>query len=77
MVRFSKLIIGADGKPVDTEIREIRQSDIMKCPHYIMLPEHYNSEGTCKCRDPNETVLAEWGYVWDAERRIWAGGDDD
>lgn len=44
--------------------REIPQSAMMKCPHCIMVPEHYRTDNTCKCDDPNETVMAEWGYVW-------------
>jgi hypothetical protein len=47
-----------------TNVRMIKQSDIGKCPHFIMLPQHYRDDGSCKCNDPNETVMKEWGYKW-------------
>jgi len=52
-------------------IRIIKQSDMMKCPHFIMIPNHYRDDGTCKCNDKNETVMAEWGYVWSDEKKRW------
>jgi len=42
----------------------LKQSDLMKCPHFIIAPEHYREDGTCKCNDKNETVMREWGYEW-------------
>lgn len=35
-----------------------------QCPHYIMAPEHYRPDGTCKCDDPDDPHMAEWGYTW-------------
>lgn len=35
-----------------------------RCPHLIFAGEHYRDDGSCKCNDPDETVMAEWGYVW-------------
>ena len=34
------------------------------CPFTIFLPEHYNSDGSCKCHDPvyRKTVMKQWGY---------------
>jgi len=64
MTRFSKLELGADGQLHETQVREIKQADIGKCPHVIFDPNHYREDGTCKCNDPNETVMKEWGYVW-------------
>jgi hypothetical protein len=61
MTRFSKLEM-RDGMPVETDVKFIKQSDIMKCAHFILAPEHYRADGTCKCDDPNETVMKEWGY---------------
>jgi hypothetical protein len=34
-----------------TNVRMIKQSDMQKCPHCIMVPSHYREDGTCK-----------WGY---------------
>lgn len=60
MVAFTKL------KPDGTmgEVRTIKQSDIARCPHVIIMAEHYREDGTCKCNDKNETVMREWGYKW-------------
>jgi len=63
MTRFSKLTF-VDGKPVETDIREIAQSRLSACPHCIMVAEHYREDGSCKCNDRNETVMKEWGYTW-------------
>jgi hypothetical protein len=45
-------------------VRTMRQSDLLKCPHCIMIPDHYRPDGSCKCNDPRETVMREWGYTW-------------
>lgn len=47
-----------------TNVRTIKQSDIAKCPHFIMVPEHYREDGTCKCNDPVEQarMIKDWGY---------------
>ena len=29
----------------------IKQSDIAKCPFYIMVQENYRQDGSCKCDD--------------------------
>ena len=44
-----------------TNVRIIKQSDIRKCPSFIMVPEHYKADGTCLCFDPDEQarILAE------------------
>jgi len=44
--------------------RSIKQSDMQKCPHFIMVAEHYRDDGTCKCNDPEEQamMIREWGY---------------
>lgn len=54
--------LGPDG--VLRNERHILQSNIMACPHVIMVPEHYREDGTCKCDDPNEQamMIREWGY---------------
>ena len=47
-----------------TNVRYIKQSDVGKCPYYIMVPEHYRTDGSCKCDDPDEQamMIREWGY---------------
>lgn len=71
MTRFSKLVMGKDGAPVETEVREIAQSAIGKCPHCILFPEHYRDDGSCKCDDPKATLMREWGYRWSARLGRW------
>ena len=53
-----------------TNVRLIKQSDISRCPHLIMVPSHYRDDGSCKCDDPDEQamMIGEWGGSWS----IWA-----
>jgi hypothetical protein len=60
MVWFSTL--NPDG--TESNIREITQADMMKCPFCIMTPDHYRLDGTCRCDDVNHDMMAEWGYKW-------------
>lgn len=76
MTRFSKLIL-VDGKPVETDVREIKQSDMQKCPHFIMVAEHYNADGSCKCNEREHGIMEDWGYVWNADKHTWVSPDDD
>lgn len=48
-----------------TNVRGIKQSDIGRCPHVIMVASHYREDGTCKCDDPKEQamMIKEWGYA--------------
>ena len=71
MTRFSTL--HADG--TETNVRIIRQADMLACPHVIMMPEHYLASGACRCTDADHTVMAEWGYVWDGTR--WTSPPED
>lgn len=41
------------------------------CPHSIMVPEHYREDGSCKCDDPNDPLMAEWGYYWSEDYEEW------
>jgi len=50
-----------NGKLVATSVTTIHPK---LCPHFIFAAEHYKEDGSCKCKDPQETVMAEWGYVW-------------
>ena len=70
MTEFGKL--DADG--TYTHIRTLQQASMAKCPHCIMLPEHYRDDESCRCNDPNHTEMAEWGYVW--HQGIWTSMDD-
>lgn len=47
-----------------TNVRLIKQADIVACPHYIMVPTHYRPDGSCKCDDADERamMIREWGY---------------
>lgn len=46
-------------------VRVIKRSDIAKCPHYILVPDHYREDGSCKCDDVEHRVMMirEWGYT--------------
>ena len=63
MTRFSTLRF-VDGKPVETNVREIKQADMLKCPHCIMVAEHYRADGSCRCDDPDHTEMRAGGYRW-------------
>lgn len=52
-------------------VRIIKQSNLLRCPHVIFAIEHYRDDGTCKCDDPKETIMSEWGYRWDDKQRLW------
>jgi hypothetical protein len=65
MTRFSTLTKAEDGRLVETNIREIKQSDMLACPHCIMVPAHYRLDGSCRCDDPAHSEMDEWGYHWD------------
>lgn len=67
-VRFSKL--SPDG--IESDIREVKRTDILACPFVIMVAEHYREDGSCKCDDPIEQkkMIKEWGYT---KKEILAG----
>lgn len=67
MTLFGKL--NPDGTLTDT--REIAQSDIMACPHFVLVAEHYRDDGSCRCDDKTDASMAEWGYSWDDETGRW------
>lgn len=50
-----------------TNVREIKQSDLMKCPFMILMADHYRNDGTCKCNDPEhrEFMKKNWEYTDD------------
>jgi hypothetical protein len=49
----------------DSSRFQIKQSVIKSCPFYIMVPEHYRADGSCKCDDPEhrEYMKREWEYT--------------
>ena len=57
MTSFMKLILDKDGKPVETEVRNIPQSTMKNCPHFIMVAEHYRTDNTCRCNDATHTEM--------------------
>jgi hypothetical protein len=59
-MRYSEMDL-VDGRLVEISFKEINPR---VCPHRIFAGEHYRDDGSCKCDDPNETVMAEWGYTW-------------
>jgi hypothetical protein len=50
--------------PSEPVVRILKQTDILKCPHVILMPEHYREDGSCKCDDAVERarMIKEWGY---------------
>jgi len=72
MVTFIKLDRDSDGKIVQVDAKNINQSDIQKCPHCIFMAEHYRDDGSCKCDDPSDPFMKEWGYTWDEKNHQWS-----
>jgi len=58
-----------------TDERVIKQSSIRACPHFIMVPEHYREDGTCRCDDVLHHEMDEWGYAWRDGR--WVGDEQE
>jgi len=48
-----------------TDSREIRRGDIAKCKFFILSPEHYREDGSCKCNDREHRakMIRDWGYT--------------
>ena len=55
-----------------TDQRSIKQSDIMKCKHFIIDQLHYREDGICKCddREHRDMMIREWGYTEDQFTKI-------
>lgn len=45
----------------------MKQTDVHNCPHYIMMPNHYRDDGTCKCNELGHQDMLAWGYVWNGK----------
>jgi hypothetical protein len=50
---------------------EMRSADMLACPHCIIDPLHYRSNGECRCDDPIEQdrLIRECGYIREDFRR--------
>lgn len=48
-----------------TNQRSLKQSAVRACPFFILVPEHYREDGSCRCDDPEhrKLMIAEWGYT--------------
>ena len=44
--------------------RTISRKSMLACPHFIMMPDHYREDQSCRCDDPTHTEMAEWEYEW-------------
>jgi hypothetical protein len=60
MTEFGKL----DAEGNYEKIRDLPQSAMMACPHFIMVPEHYREDNSCRCDDPKHIEMKDWGYTW-------------
>lgn len=63
---------GVDSSVGGSYAVKMQQSMITACPHVIFTPDHYRADGSCKCNDPNDADMKEWGYEWNASRGVWA-----
>ena len=59
-----------------TNVRKIKQLMFHNCPFFIMIPEHYREDGSCKCNDPEHRKMMkkEWGYTNKSFRDVGIGG---
>ena len=58
-------------------ITHMKQEDILRCPHAILMHGHYNLDGSCRCYDPHHRLMLEWGYVWDHGRMVWIANPEE
>lgn len=71
MTEFGELHLDEHGHAQYRHIRTIPQSAMLACPHFIMVPEHYREDNSCRCDDEWHEVMREWGYTWDANAGRW------
>jgi uncharacterized phage-associated protein len=57
-----------DAEIKHNKITILKQSDMQKCEHFIMVPEHYRRDGSCRCDDVSHVEMDEWGYAWNGNR---------
>jgi hypothetical protein len=48
-----------------TNVRNISREDIGKCKFFILSPDHYRDDGSCKCNDREHRamMIRDWGYT--------------
>lgn len=66
-VRYSKVTL-IEGKLVESNVQQL---DPARCPHFILVGEHYCEDGSCKCDDPNAKEMIDWGYRWNCKSKRW------
>ena len=69
MTEFGKLT-----HEVYVHVRTLSQAAMMRCPHFIMVPEHYRDDETCRCDDSDHTQMIEWGYRWNGY--LWVAEEE-
>ena len=69
MVDFLEGKLREDGTLLVKHTKSIEESSMRKCPHVIMVHEHYRNDESCRCDDPDHKEMSEWGYVWDG--KLW------
>jgi len=49
----------------------ISQAAIKRCPHFILVPDHYRYDNTCRCDDPTHIEMIGYGYIWNETKSKW------
>ena len=44
--------------------KEIARKEVMACDYFILMPDHYSGDGTCRCTDEDHEEMSDWGYIW-------------
>jgi hypothetical protein len=46
------------------KVTVMKKSDLMKCRFFILVPEHYRGDGSCRCneREHRDYMIRNWGY---------------
>jgi hypothetical protein len=57
----------------DGNLTNIKYIDPIVCPNVIFSAQHYREDGSCKCNDPEEKTMKEWGYKWSKVQECWIG----
>ena len=72
-IQFSTL----HGDGTVSNIRYLKQSDMLQCPFCIIMPTHYLPDGSCRCYDSSHKEMYEWGYVWNESLEHWEYSDEE
>jgi len=77
-VKGDKIMFGViDDEGEITAERAISHAAIANCPHLILVPEHYNGDGSCRCTDRRHSEMATWGYIWNADKGQWTSDEEE